>query len=154
MSRCEAWVLSLVSRGVETTRARSDFGLKTTSGEEFHQTFIYYSTQRNNEITSATFCKSWQCFNSVCVVCVCFGHVAVMPPSSTSSLVLTGHQMLLLVLINKIILELFSLRDILCGVYACVSFKALGARSDAGQWHSHGSLCVKYVLSHLNKDVC
>lgn len=83
MSRCEAWVLLLVSRGVETTRARSDFGLKKTSGEEFHRSFIYYSTQRNYEITSATFCcnpsvfKSWLCFsweffmliyrNSVCV---------------------------------------------------------------------------------------
>lgn len=66
-------------------------------------------------------------------LCACFGHIAVMPPSSTRSLVLTGHQMLLLVLINKIILELFSLRDILCGVHACVSFKALRVRSDAGQ---------------------
>lgn len=49
-------------------------------------------------------------------LCACFGHIAVMPPSSTRSLVLTGHQMLLLVLINKIILELFSLLDTVCGV--------------------------------------
>lgn len=91
MSRCEAWVLLLVSRGVETTRARSDFGLKKTSGEEFHRSFIYYSTQRNSEITSATFCcnpsvfKSCLYFNSVSMgvlhvnlQCVCFGHIAVM----------------------------------------------------------------------------
>ncbi len=126
MSRCEAWVLVLVSRGVETMRARSHFGLKKTSGDEFHQTFIYYSTQRKNEITSATICCNLSVCKSSSVLhvidnsqerCVCvFGHTAVTSPSSTRSLVLTGHQTLLLALINTIILELFSLRDILCGV--------------------------------------
>lgn len=64
-----------------------------------------------------------QCFTIVFLhdlqeqcVCVCFGHIAVTSPSSTRYLVLTGHQTLLLAVINTIILELFSLRDILCGM--------------------------------------
>lgn len=80
----------------------------------------------NHICCNLSVCKSCQCFkrfflhhlqeHCMCV-CVCVSVILrLRSPSSTRSLVLTGHQTLLLALINKIILELFSLRDILCGV--------------------------------------